>query len=104
MEAREGLSLTRRGRRDRWVWKSQIWAHLLGQVDFEGTLHDSSQKVGQDVTYYVLALLQGHKRNPFCLIEPPRHDVHLRNWLGGWPSFFSLGAGHPTVSHLPLWE
>lgn len=88
----------------RWVWRTQIQAHLLGQVDLEGRVHDSGQQICQDVPHHVLALLHSHERHPFSLSEPPRNDVHLRHRHCRWPCLFCFGSGHPAVSGLPLWE
>lgn len=81
-----------------------IQAHLLGQVDFEGRVHDTPQQICQDVPHHVLALLHHCERHPLGLSEPPRNDVHLWHWHSRRPCLFRLGPGRPAITGLPLWE
>lgn len=95
------------GEEGKSVWSTGIQAHLLGQVDFEGGVHDSRQQICQNISHHVLALLDRCERHPLGLGEPPRHDVYLLHWHRRRPCLFRLGSGHPPVSGLPLlplWE
>ena len=60
MEVREGLSPGGAGGMGGWVKRgleNLDKAHLLGQVDFEGRVHDARQQISQDVPHNILSLL-----------------------------------------------